>query len=241
MYKDLGLVRPEYDHVNPTPPPDEVIDEINRGIRIENARNILRAQYPTTPRKGHLAWCETLEGMHAELVYTPWTDDAGTLSLYVGVESEPSVEKFFPGDPRNRIFQEVHPVSIDYETGCREAPVPVTKQEVTSVPVQEPEKEEPEPKEPIPEPTATVTFGSPSSRMISAGFWSWPIIVILGGKEIGRIIPLDNKALEHTAEGEVVVVCKTEYRRGPAGGWRTVHIFAPAGASFERRDPALQY
>jgi hypothetical protein len=81
----------------------------------------------------------------------------------------------------------------------------------------------------------TFSFGSPTRREEAAGFWTWPTVIKVGGVEVGRIVPAE-KFGEFTVEGAIKLL-DSAATSGHHGGFWSLKIAAPEGATIERERP----
>lgn len=72
----------------------------------------------------------------------------------------------------------------------------------------------------------TISFGSPTGRQRAAGFWEWPIRVLVGHEEVGRVTPVDRV---YHAQGRVTLLDVT-WGGGYHGGSCSLTLAVPAGA-----------
>jgi hypothetical protein len=72
----------------------------------------------------------------------------------------------------------------------------------------------------------SISFGGPTRRMREAGFWNWPVLVILDGQEIGRVTPTE---AGWVPSGQVEIMAK-EHASGHGGGYVSMRLAVPAGA-----------
>lgn len=80
--------------------------------------------------------------------------------------------------------------------------------------------------------TVAISFGSPTNRIQAAGFWSWPVLVVLNDQEVGRVIPDESGWLP---QGQVKVLA-TEHSSGRNGGYVSMRLAVPAGAKAYHRE-----
>lgn len=72
----------------------------------------------------------------------------------------------------------------------------------------------------------TISFGSPTGRQRAAGFWEWPIRVLMGHEEVGRVTPVDGV---YGAHGRVTLLDVT-WGGGYHGGSCSLTLAVPTGA-----------
>lgn len=72
----------------------------------------------------------------------------------------------------------------------------------------------------------TVNFGAPTRRRREAGFWSWPVLVLLDNQEIGRLVP---EGSFYVPSGQVKLLAM-ETSSGFGGGYVSMRLAVPAGA-----------
>jgi hypothetical protein len=77
--------------------------------------------------------------------------------------------------------------------------------------------------------TLAVNFGGPTNRAISEGFWGWPVVVTLHGREVGRVVPDEGDWSNPVASGNVRVLAAV-HGRGYHGGYVSLSLAAPEGA-----------
>lgn len=84
-----------------------------------------------------------------------------------------------------------------------------------------------------------IRFGSPNRRARAAGFWNWPVVVRdQAGTEIGRISPhTDRGWVDARATGSCTLL-GTESDGGHDGGWVTISLAVPFGATASHEWPA---
>ena len=73
----------------------------------------------------------------------------------------------------------------------------------------------------------SISFGGPTRRQREAGFWSWPVRVLLDGQEVGRVAKDENG--RWVASGRVEILAK-EHTSGHGGGYVSMRLAVPAGA-----------
>jgi hypothetical protein len=73
----------------------------------------------------------------------------------------------------------------------------------------------------------SISFGGPTRRQREAGFWDWPVRVLLDGQEIGRVVR--DERLYWVAFGQVKVLA-VESSSGHGGGYVSMRLAVPAGA-----------
>ena len=71
-----------------------------------------------------------------------------------------------------------------------------------------------------------VSFGAPTRRRREAGFWSWPVLVLLDNQEIGRLVP---EGSFYVPSGQVKLLAM-ETSSGFGGGYVSMRLAVPAGA-----------
>lgn len=73
----------------------------------------------------------------------------------------------------------------------------------------------------------SISFGGPTRRQREAGFWSWPVRVLLDGQEVGRVVADENG--RWVASGQVKILA-VEHAAGYHGGCVSMRLAVPAGA-----------
>jgi hypothetical protein len=74
--------------------------------------------------------------------------------------------------------------------------------------------------------TIAISFGGPNRRQREAGFWSWPVLVLLDNQEIGRLVP---EGSFYVPSGQVKLIAM-ETSSGFGGGYVSMRLAVPAGA-----------
>jgi len=72
----------------------------------------------------------------------------------------------------------------------------------------------------------SISFGGPNRRQRAEGFWSWPVLVLLDGEEIGRLVP---EGSFYIPSGSVKLLAM-ETSGGHGGGYVSMRLAVPAGA-----------
>lgn len=75
----------------------------------------------------------------------------------------------------------------------------------------------------------SLSFGGPTNREISEGFWEWPVVVTLNGNKIGVVSPKHNSWTNPDVEGDVRVISAV-HSSGYHGGYVSLRLAVPEGA-----------
>lgn len=77
-----------------------------------------------------------------------------------------------------------------------------------------------------------ISFGSPTNRMMAAGYWDWPVLVLDdAGVEIGKIAPDRSAPSGWTVASGNVALLSAERSSGHHGGHVHLRVAAPEGAT----------
>lgn len=85
-----------------------------------------------------------------------------------------------------------------------------------------------------------VRLGAPTRRQMEAGYWEAPVAVRdASGRELGRVVPTSDGWSRPAVDGPVVIE-RVEHEAGHHGGWYTIRLLVPEGAT-ARHEPPLPY
>ncbi len=83
---------------------------------------------------------------------------------------------------------------------------------------------------------AAISFGSPTNRVMRAGFWDWPVTVTLNGETVGTVSPSEGGWYSPVCEGLVRII-ECVRSSGYHGGSVSLRLAVPEGAEVHHRQP----
>lgn len=83
----------------------------------------------------------------------------------------------------------------------------------------------------------SVSFGSPTNRVMRAGFWNWPVTVSLNGETVGSVKPSEDKGWSSPLVEGLVRVIESVHSPGYHGGSVSLRLAVPEGAETHHHQP----